>query len=78
VADVPPSPRFARTVLASVELSTGITVTPRETVVACSTPQVAAMYADLGFRVVPVEDMDEDAPARPWDVLELLAAGDEH
>ncbi|WP_459643949.1 methyltransferase domain-containing protein [Kineococcus sp. NUM-3379] len=76
VADVPPSPRFARTVLASVELSTGVTATPGETVVACSTPQVAAMYADLGFRVVPVEDAHEDAPARPWDVLELLAAGD--
>ncbi len=76
VADVPPSPRFARTVLASVELSTGVTVAPADTVVACSTPAVAAMYADLGFRVVPVEDGHEDAPARPWDVLELLAAGD--
>ncbi|QCB93370.1 class I SAM-dependent methyltransferase [Cellulomonas shaoxiangyii] len=77
VADVPPSPRFARTVLASVELSTGVTATPLDTVVACSTPEVAAMYAELGFRVVPVEDACEDAPARPWDVLELLAAGDE-
>lgn len=77
VADVPPSPRFARTVLASVELTTGVTATPLDTVVACSTPEVAAMYADLGFRVVPVEDACDDAPERPWDVLELLAAGDE-
>jgi SAM-dependent methyltransferase len=82
VADVPPSPRFARTVLASVELSTGVTATPDDTVVACSTPAVVAMYADLGFRVVPVEDAprpdDADAaPLRPWDVLELLAAGDD-
>ncbi|GEA87052.1 class I SAM-dependent methyltransferase [Cellulomonas cellasea] len=77
VADVPPSPRFARTVLGSVELSTGVTATPLDTVVACSTPEVAAMYADLGFRVVPVEDACDDVPERPWDVLELLAAGDE-
>jgi SAM-dependent methyltransferase len=84
VADVPPSPRFARTVLASVELSTGVTATPADTVVACSTPEVVAMYADLGFRVVPVEDgPDADgagadgAPLRPWDVLELMAAGDD-
>lgn len=77
VADVPPSPRFARTVLASVELTTGVTATPVDTVVACSTPEVAAMYADLGFRVVPVEDACDDVPDRPWDVLELLASGDE-
>ncbi|WP_258725391.1 class I SAM-dependent methyltransferase [Cellulomonas sp. NS3] len=77
VADVPPSPRFARTVLASVELTTGVTATPLDTVVACSTPEVAAMYADLGFRVVPVEDACDVVPDRPWDVLELLATGDE-
>ncbi|PFG44144.1 methyltransferase family protein [Isoptericola jiangsuensis] len=80
VADVPPSPRFARTVLASVELSTGVAATPGDTVVACSTPAVVAMYADLGFRVVPVEDRADDGagePLRPWDVLELLAAGDD-
>lgn len=76
VADVPASPRFARTVLASVELSTGVAATPEDTVLACSTPGVAAMYAELGFRVVAVEDGDPAGPARPWDVLEMVAAGD--
>ena len=82
VADVPPSPRFARTVVASVEASVGVRHTPQNTVVACSTPEVAALYAALGFRIAPVEaapgPIAGDAPAaRPWDVLELLAAGDE-
>lgn len=80
VADVPPSPRFARTVVSGVEMSVGVRLTPRDTVVACSTPEVAAMYADLGFRIVPVEAADgaaASAPSRPWDVLEMLADGDE-
>lgn len=76
VADVPPSPRFAHTVLASVELSLGVALTPGTTVVACSTPEVAALYADLGFRVAPVEEGHPDAPARPWDVLRLAVDDD--
>ncbi|WP_188037652.1 class I SAM-dependent methyltransferase [Actinotalea sp. JY-7885] len=77
VADVPPSDRFARTVLGSVEVCLGLTLTPADTVVACSTPAVAALWAALGFRVAPVEDGHPDAPARPWDVLELAVAGDD-
>lgn len=76
VADVPPSARFAGTVLASVELTTGRRLTPQDTVVACSTPDVAALYAAAGFRVAPVEAGVTPAPLRPWDVLELLVAGD--
>ncbi|WP_273653809.1 class I SAM-dependent methyltransferase [Cellulomonas fimi] len=76
VADVPPSDRFATTVLASVELSTSRRLTPQDTVVACSTPEVAALYASAGFRIAPVEAGATPAPPRPWDVLELLVAGD--
>jgi len=76
VSDVPPSDRFATTVLGSVEMSTGRTLTPDDTVVACSTPAVAALYAALGFRVAAVEDTRDPAPLRPWDVLELMVAGD--
>lgn len=82
VADVPPSPRFARTVVAAAEMSVGVRHTPQNTVVACSTPEVAALYAELGFRIAPVEASpgsggDASTPARPWDVLEMLAAGDD-
>ncbi|GIG20766.1 hypothetical protein Cch01nite_14900 [Cellulomonas chitinilytica] len=76
VPDVPPSPRFATTVLASVQMTTGRTLTPDDTVVACSTPAVAALYAALGFRVAAVEDSHDPAPLRPWDVLEHMVAGD--
>ncbi|MBX9245193.1 class I SAM-dependent methyltransferase [Actinotalea ferrariae] len=77
VADVPPSARFAHTVLGTVELTLGLRLTPADTVVACSTEGVAAMWAALGFRIAPVEAGHPDEPARPWDVLELAVAGDD-
>lgn len=77
VADVPRSDGFAHTVVAAVEASLGLTLTPATTVVACSTPSVAAMYAAAGFTIAPVEHGQDPEPARPWDVLEMLAAGDE-
>ena len=42
----------------------------------CSTPEVAALYARLRFRIGGVEPDHDPAPARPWDVLLRLAAGD--
>ncbi|MBI9114858.1 methyltransferase domain-containing protein [Sanguibacter sp. YZGR15] len=81
VADVPPSPRFATTVVSSVELTCGVRLTPDDTVVACSTPAVMDMYAGLGYRILPVElgaDAGTEGPvARPWDVLEMLADGED-
>ena len=78
VPDVVPSPRFAHTVLASVEVTLGRRLGPADTVVACSTDAVAALWSDLGFAVAPVEGLGAaPAAARPWDVLELLAADDD-
>ncbi|WP_243759210.1 methyltransferase domain-containing protein [Actinotalea soli] len=77
VADVAPSDRFATTVLASVGLTLGLELTPESTVVACSTPEVTALYEAAGFVVLPVEDDRDPQPARPWDVLEMLVAQDE-
>ncbi|MBF0688027.1 MAG: class I SAM-dependent methyltransferase [Cellulomonas sp.] len=77
VADVPPSPRFAHTVLATCEMVLGAALSPHDTVVACSTPQVAAMYAADGFRVATVEQGAPGDPDRPWDVLERMVAGDD-
>lgn len=86
VPDVAPHPRFAALVLTSVATATGAEPTPEDTVVACSTPAVIDAYRGLGFRVAGVE-LDGDGPggpgadgevvARPWDVVELLAARDE-
>nr|WP_221379340.1 class I SAM-dependent methyltransferase [Actinoplanes polyasparticus] len=79
VFDTAPTDQFAQVTLKTVTVATGLELTPADTVVACSTPQVAALYEELGFRIAPVEaDPALDAvPERPWDVLLRLAAGDE-
>ncbi|WP_250034806.1 class I SAM-dependent methyltransferase [Paractinoplanes maris] len=79
VFDTAPTERFAQVTLKTVMVATGIELTSADTVVACSTPQVAALYEELGFAIAPVEADPalEAVPERPWDVLLRLAAGDE-
>lgn len=74
IADVPHSPRFASTVLRSASLTLGLDLTPATTVVACSTPEVVALYREQGFRIVEMEDSRDPHPALPWHVLELAVA----
>jgi SAM-dependent methyltransferase len=76
VFDTAHTDRFAEVTLKNVEATVGIRLTPGDTLVACSTPEVAALYARLGFRIGGVEADHDPAPARPWDVLLRLAAGD--
>jgi hypothetical protein len=79
IPDVPNHPRFAEHVATSVATTFPHlpAPTPDNTVVACSTPVVADSYRALGHTVVGVEaDMPRPAPHRPWDVVEILAAGD--
>jgi SAM-dependent methyltransferase len=79
VFDSEPTDRFAELTLKNVENATRerLALASSDTVVACSTPEVMALYRRLGFRIAPVELDDPDAPLRPWDVLTLLAEGDE-
>lgn len=77
VFDTAPTDRFADVTVANVEAATGLVLTPADTIVACSTPEVVALYEDLGFRIAPLELDHPDAPERPWDVLERLVAGDQ-
>src|SRR5215467_12820899 len=83
VFDTAPTDRFAEVTIKNVRAATGLELTPADTVVACSTPEVAALYERLGFRIAEVEaDPVSDRPGmpppeRPWDVLERLASGDE-
>lgn len=81
VPDVAPDDRFAHLVVTSVATATGVAPDPADTVVACSTPALVDAYRALGYRVAGVElDVAEpggDLPARPWDVVEQIAAGDE-
>lgn len=79
VFDTAPTDAFAEVTLKSITVGTGIELTPADTVVACSTPEVAKLYERLGFPIVPVEDDPRlpSVPERPWDVLLRLAAGDD-
>jgi len=77
VFDTAPTARFADVTLKTVEATIGRRPEPASCVVACSTPEVAAMYEALGFRIAGVElDAVPSAAERPWDVLLRLAAGD--
>jgi SAM-dependent methyltransferase len=77
VFDTAPTDRFAQVTLKSIEVATGLVLTPDNTVVACSTPAVAELYRHDGFTIDQVEAAYDPVPERPWDVLLRLAAGDD-
>lgn len=81
--DLGPTERFASYVLKEIDAqSRGRTnISPQNTVVACSTPSVIAMYETLGYRILPVELTDRIKESfsalRPWDcTLAIAAAGE--
>ncbi|MEV6287236.1 class I SAM-dependent methyltransferase [Kribbella sp. NPDC051770] len=76
VVDTPPTDDFAEVTVKAIEAGTDDTVrlTPENTVVACSTPEVAKLYERLGHQVIGVEP---DGTARPWDVLLMIASGND-
>ncbi|HEY3561122.1 MAG TPA: class I SAM-dependent methyltransferase [Kribbella sp.] len=76
VVDTPPTDDFAEVTVKAIEAGTDdlVRLTPDNTVVACSTPEVSKLYERLGYTVIGVEP---DGTARPWDVLLMIAAGNE-
>lgn len=76
IVDVPKTDRFAAVTVNTANAALNATLDPTNTIVACSTPAVADLYAALGFAIAGVEADVHPAPARPWDVLELLLGGD--
>lgn len=75
IFDVASDERFAEITLKAVAHATGIDARPADTVVACSTPAVADLYARLGFSIAPVERDHPDQPPYPWELLERVATG---
>lgn len=75
IVDVAPDERFAEVTLKAIAHATGIEPAPTDTVVACSTPAVAELYARLGFPIAPVERDHPDNPPYPWELLERIATG---
>ncbi|MGI5237684.1 class I SAM-dependent methyltransferase [Dactylosporangium sp. CA-139066] len=55
VFDTAHTDRFAEVTLKSVESVLGRRLTPQDTIVACSTPEVAALYETMGFEIALVE-----------------------
>lgn len=56
-------------------------LTPANTVVLCSTPEVLSLYENLGFRILPAELTDRNLETysvmRPWELVESLARLDD-
>ncbi len=78
VPNVSPTSRFADVIVNAVDVQTGgaIRMTPANTIVASSTPEVFAMFAALGYRIAPVElDGDHLIAERPWTLVETIASG---
>lgn len=67
-----PKPDFAHYVLEEIRTQSGgeVTMTPANTLVACSTPAVIDDYRRLGFAIDPVEL--GTGQLRPWDVVEAI------
>jgi hypothetical protein len=78
VVDTPPTDEFAEVTVKAVAAGTDdrVLLSPANTVVACSTPEVAKLYERLGFQVIGVE-LEATEELRPWDVLLMIAAGNE-
>lgn len=80
INNVRPKADFAHFLIEEIRMKSrgDVAMTPDNTIVACSTPAVAAMYKNLGFSIAGVElNGDGETPIdRPWDVVEkILAAG---
>jgi hypothetical protein len=76
VVDTPPTDEFAEVTVKAIEAGTDdlVRLTPANTIVACSTPEVSKLYERLGYQVI---DVEPEGTARPWDVLLMIAAGNE-
>ncbi len=76
VANVAPTPRFADVLVNAVDVQTAgrIRLTPDNTIVACSSPEVFQLFVEDGFRVASVELSASGDVDRPWTLVEELAA----
>ncbi len=78
IDDVGETRRFAEYVLKKIEVDSlgKWRLTPENTVVGCSTPEVIALYKKLGFRVLPFELVDRKrrkfASETPWELVQAI------
>ena len=76
IKDIPYTDKYAAYMISQIFYQSGERLTPENTVLACSTPSVIAIFKALGFEHVPMELEDAQAEkystARPFEVTELL------
>lgn len=76
IDDIGTTDRFAEYVLKKIDVDSAGTVnlTPANTLVACSTPEVIAQYESLGFTILPVElsnrEKVEFSDDPPWKIMQ--------
>jgi len=70
-----PSDRFAHNLVTEIEDSSEglLRLSPENTVVLCSTPELMAQFRLLGFPLLPAEEAEETTPLRPLDLIKRLA-----
>lgn len=76
IPDVPNTNRFAQYIISQIAYQSGKNLTPKNTVLACSTPNVIAQFKRLGFRNFPVELIlgrtERYRAKRPYEIVDLL------
>ncbi len=76
IRDVKHTTEFARYMLNTIAYQGGEQLTPKNTYLACSTPDVIALFRKLGFKNLSVELLPTKSPRyaslRPFEVINLL------
>lgn len=78
IDDLGSTPRFAEYLIKKIDVDSQgrFRLTPANTVIGCSTPEVIAMYERLGFRILPVELVNRSPlqllDMTPWQLLDHL------
>ena len=81
IPDVKPTDKFAKYIISQIEYQGKEKLTPKNTVLACSTLPVISLFKKLGFQNLPVEliegKKERYISLRPYEVIDLLVkAGD--
>ena len=76
IPDIPQSNKFAEYLLKQIFYQSGENLTPKNTILACSTPEVIKLFKEIGIKNMPVELENENAQKysslRPFEVINLI------
>lgn len=76
IPDLPKSTKFAQFMLNHIFYQSGEKLTPKNTILACSTPPVIKLFKKYKFDHIPVELLNESknkyASLRPFEVVDLI------